>query len=123
MGNIEKNLQSYIQNLYSFIEKEDYEGSKKLFDKYEKELEKYKSEEERKKIISCLMEYLEPNFVYELEIYMTNLNPKDKIYLLFKEIYEKKLVESGQFKFLDLKDEKIINNYIEKMRKFLKILI
>ena len=120
MGNIEANIKTYMTKLDLLISKEDYENIQKLFGKYIKELEKYNSEENRKEIIKLLIDYLEPDISEPLNIYMSNLKFKDKIYLLFKEIYESKLIELGKFQISESVNEEEIKQYIKKNENIFK---
>ena len=117
MGNIQNTINSYMAQLDELIKTENFEEAKKRFIKYQNELKKNSSRDKRHEMVDILMELLEPETKNNLKNYINNLVSADKIYLIFKEIYEEKLIKSCDFEIKELSKEKEIKEYIEKTEK------
>ena len=111
MGNIQKTINSYMIQLDELIKNENFEEAKKKFVNYENELKNNTSREKRHEIVDILMELLEPETKNNLKNYINNLVSADKIYLIFKEIYEDKLLKSCYFEIKEISKEKEIKEY------------
>ena len=122
MGNIKSVIDSYMAELSELILKGDFEEAKKKFVKYQNELKKTSSEEKKAEIINILMEYLEPETKNNLKNYIWNLRSSDRIYLIFKEVYEEKLIRSCGLEISELSKEKDILEYIEKTEKIFNMI-
>ena len=122
MGNIKSTIDSYMKELDELISKGNLEEAKTKFVKYENELKHTGSEDKKAEIINILIDFLEPETKKNLKNYIWNLRSSDRIYLLFKEIYEEKLLASCNFEFTALSKEKEINEYIEKTQKVFNLI-
>ena len=122
MGNIQKTINSYMKQIDELIKNENYEEAKKKFINYENELKNNSSREKRHEMVDILMELLEPETKNSLKNYINHLVSADKIYLIFKEIFEDKLLKSCDFEIKEISKEKEIREYIVKTEKIFGIL-
>ena len=122
MGNIEKTINSYMEELDKLIKAENFEQAKKKFVDYENELKNDSSLDKKDKILKILMKKLEPETKKNLKNYINNLVISDKIYLIFKEIYEDKLINSCNEELKELTEEEKTKEYIKKAEKIYDII-
>ena len=121
MGNIQNTINSYMMQLDELIKNENFDEAKRKFIKYQNELKKTSSEEKKQEMINILIELLKPETKNVLKNYIHNLISEDRIYLIFKEIYEEKLIDSCDFEKSQITAEKEIKEYIEKTEKIFKM--
>ena len=121
MGNIQNTINSYMMQLDELIKNENFDEAKRKFIKYQNELKKTSSEEKKQEMINILIEFLKPETKNVLKNYIYNLISEDRIYLIFKEIYEEKLIDSCDFEKSQITAEKDIKEYIEKTEKVFKM--
>ena len=123
MGNIKTTIDKYMSHLDELIKIENFEEAKKNFVRYQNELKLNTSEEKKNEIINYLLEILEPDVKKILKNYIWNLRSSDRIYLLFKEIYEGKLLRYAcNYEISEKTSEKDIENYIKRIAKIFHML-
>ena len=122
MGNIQNTIKSYMGQLDKLIKAEKFEEAKKKFIDYENELKNDSSLDRKNEILNILIESLEPETKKILKSYINNLIISDKIYLIFKEIYEEKLIKSCNAELKGLTEEKEIRENIKKAEKIFEII-
>ena len=94
MGNIKTTIELDMKQLDELIIKGQFDEAKKKFIKSENSLKSTSSEEKKSEITNYLLEYLDQETRKYLKNYIWNLYSSDRIYLIFKEIYEEKLIKS-----------------------------
>ena len=123
MGNIKTTIDNDMNKLDELIKTENFEEARRKFVKSQNELKKNNSEEKKTEITNYLLDLLEPDVKKILKNYIWNLRASDRIYLIFKEIYEGKLLKYACNKEVnEMTDEKEIKDYIERIEKVFKML-
>ena len=123
MGNIKTTIDNDMNKLDELIKTENFEEARRKFVKSQNELKKNNSEEKKTEITNYLLDLLDPDVKKILKNYIWNLRASDRIYLIFKEIYEGKLLKYACNKEVnEMTDEKEINDYIERIEKVFKML-
>ena len=117
MGNIKTTIELDMKQLDELIIKGQFDEAKKKFIKSENSLKSTSSEEKKSEITNYLLEYLDQETRKYLKNYIWNLYSSDRIYLIFKEIYEEKLIKSCEFNISSLSKEDEIESYIQKLEK------
>ena len=117
MGNIKTTIELDMKQLDELIIKGQFDEAKKKFIKSENSLKSTSSEEKKSEITNYLLEYLDQETRKYLKNYIWNLYSSDRIYLIFKEIYEEKLIKSCEFQISSLSKENEIESYIQKLEK------
>lgn len=117
MGNIKTTIDLDMKQLDELIIKGQFDEAKKKFIKSENSLKSTSSEEKKSEITNYLLEYLDQETRKYLKNYIWNLYSSDRIYLIFKEIYEEKLIKSCEFQISSLSKENEIESYIQKLEK------
>ena len=117
MGNIKTTIDIDMKQLDELIIKGQFDEAKKKFIKSENSLKSTSSEEKKSEITNYLLEYLDQETRKYLKNYIWNLYSSDRIYLIFKEIYEEKLIKSCEFQISSLSKENEIESYIQKLEK------
>ena len=117
MGNIKTTIELDMKQLDELIIKGQFDEAKKKFIKSENSLKSTSSEEKKSEITNYLLEYLDQETRKYLKNYIWNLYSSDRIYLIFKEIYEEKLIKSCEFQISSLSKENEIESYIRQLEK------
>ena len=117
MGNIKTTIELDMKQLDELIIKGQFDEAKKKFIKSENSLKSTSSEEKKSEITNYLLEYLDQETRKYLKNYIWNLYSSDRIYLIFKEIYEEKLIKSCEFNISSLSKENEIESYIRQLEK------